>query len=93
MITRRARLQWTSANVEHIARHGVSTEDVEHMLFSRGAFVRRGEKGYYRYFGRDRGGRYLMAVLDLVESDVYYVVTARPMTGAERRLYRRSGGA
>jgi uncharacterized DUF497 family protein len=87
MPTPRPQLTWDDQSRHHIARHGVRTEDVEHLL-GRVEFVRRGRKGYRCYYGQDAGGRYLMVVLDSLGGGVYYVVTARPMNDSERRLYR-----
>lgn len=82
----RRRLYWDESNRHHIARHGVRESDVEYLL-ARPTFVRRGRKGYWLHYGQDAGGRYLLVVLDNVGPALYYVVTARPMTEAERRNY------
>jgi uncharacterized DUF497 family protein len=74
----------------HIARHGVSAEEVEEVLHGvtvqLGAPVRR-----LLVLGRTLAGRYLMVVLEAVTTagDLCMVVTARDMTESERRLYRR----
>ena len=83
-------LVWTYSNVAHIARHGIRPQDAESLL-ARPVVVQRGRKGYHCYYGKDGGGRYLVVVLDPLKSGRWYVVTARLMTDAERRLYERKG--
>ena len=87
MVTRPC-LVWNDENVAHIARHGVTPEDVEY-LCAHEAYVERAGKGYFIYRGQNRSGRYLMAVLDDLGNGVYYVVTARPLTRTERSTLLR----
>lgn len=90
-------LRWTRDRIAHIARHGVTPADVEEVVFDdpQGRLVRgpRSQsdprRSLYYAYGRTAAGRYLCVVLlDLGENQAL-PVTARDMTPAERRRYRR----
>lgn len=82
-----SRLEWDDANVEHIAKHGVSPEEVEEVCYSRPLFMRSRDEIWLAY-GQTFGGRYLFVVLGLREEGVARCITARTMTDKERRLYQ-----
>lgn len=73
---------------EHIARHHVSVEEVEEVVFDR-PFVRRAKQGYHRLIGQTEAGRYLTVFVVRRAPGVYSLVTARDATEAERRAYQR----
>ncbi len=84
-------------NHEHIVdkiatRHGVAFHEAEQACYSEERHVRRGREGLYKVFGPSEEGRYLLVVLADQGSGVWRIVTARDMTGQERRLYRRARG-
>ncbi|MCL4543930.1 MAG: hypothetical protein M1118_04910 [Chloroflexi bacterium] len=73
------RLIWDSGNVAHIARHGVTLEEVEQVCH--GTFiVRQAALGRLMLIGPTLEGRMLAAVLDPEpdEPAAYYPVTAPP---------------
>jgi uncharacterized protein len=82
--------RWNQWNTEHIADHGVSTEDAEHV-------VNRPGRGFPRYLGdgrylvqrADPVGRYIQVIYVFSPAKVVYVIHARPLTEAEKRRYRR----
>jgi uncharacterized DUF497 family protein len=87
MITIR-RLLWDPGNVAHIARHGVTIEDVEAACHSN-PVVQQGYGGRLLIFGPARDGRLLTVVLEPEsEEGAYDVITARPASRRERRVYR-----
>jgi len=77
-------------NREHVARHGVSTSDVEDVAVGPGRVVvvvsddhRPGRREFY---GVTRTGRPVVAVTEApTAAGVAYVVTARPMMAKEWR--------
>jgi uncharacterized DUF497 family protein len=73
------------------SKHRVSFEEVEEACFSQWRHIQRGRLGVYKLFGRTEGGRLLFVVFVDLGGRVWKVVTARPMTVAERRIYQRSG--
>ena len=80
--------EWDIVNVGHIARHGVTPDAVEEACFN-SPLVLKGRGGRYYVLGRADSGRYLMIVLEYYGSGSVRVITARDMTIAERRRFRR----
>lgn len=79
-------LTWDSWNVPHIARHAVTPDEVEEVCH--GPFVTlTGYAERILVLGPTAAGRMLVAVLEPVEPEVYYVITARPASRKERRYY------
>ena len=80
------RLIFDKENEAHIARHGVTPEEVRKACESR-PLVRRGRYGRLAAYGRTAAGRFLLIILSPRAGGAYYVVTARDMNRAERRRY------
>lgn len=86
------RLVWPTDGVDHIAHHGIQPSDVVGTCFGRALVLRAkstGENPVYYVLGRNDAGRYIFCVLIWFPDGVGYPVTARAMTDAERRRYRR----
>jgi len=85
-------LIWPEDRVEHIARHGVTPEEVEEVCFGR-AWVRRsksmGSNPVYYVLGQTTAGRYLLCVVIQFPDRRGYPVTARPMTEREQRRFNQ----
>ncbi|GAA1070785.1 BrnT family toxin [Nocardiopsis composta] len=82
-------VQWNDASEEHIGRHGVMPQEVEDVLFHPPRWVEWRRDSTRAVFGRTGEGRYLaVLVADRGRGEVF-VVTARDMTPAERRTYRK----
>lgn len=80
------RLIWDSWNIPHIARHEVMPEEVE--ATCHGPYITMtGYGGRILVLGPTLAGRMLVAVLEPVETGIYYPVTARPASRKERRYY------
>ena len=83
---------WPIERVDHIARHGITPEEVEEVCFGR-AFIRRaksqGENPIYYILGQTEAGRYLFCVVIQLPDGKGYPVTARPMTDKEKRRYKQ----
>lgn len=82
-------LLWDDHNRSHIARHGVTAVEV-----GDGPVVvvesNRHRVGRLELFGRTGAGRCVMVVIERPTSfGLAYVVTARPMSDAERRASDR----
>ena len=85
---------WKDKFVEKIvAKHGVSTEEVEDILFSN-SHVRMAEKGrvkdehLYVAYGQTEAGRYLVVFFIRKRRTAALPISARDMTSLERRYYR-----
>jgi uncharacterized DUF497 family protein len=83
---------WPDDRIAHIARHGVTPDEVEEVCFGR-PLVRRakahGQNPVYYVQGQTHAGRYLFCVVIRFPDGVAYPVTARPMTENEKRRFRR----
>ncbi|MDP2935539.1 MAG: hypothetical protein Q8O86_03510 [Dehalococcoidia bacterium] len=73
---------------EHIARHHVTLQEVEQVVFGQHANYRT-RQGRYGLVGQTEGGRYLLVILTPREHGLYSLVTARDASDADRRLYQR----
>ncbi len=86
-----SQLRWDDWNRAHIAKHGITPEQVEAVC--QGPYiVREGYKGRLMVIGPDGAGRILVAVLDPEGKDAYYTVSARPASRRERQIYQREKG-
>lgn len=90
-------LYWATEQEDHIARHGVTPQEVEEVVFDdpRRLFVRVGpadrnpNETIYRCLGRTVHGRYLLVALLYLGNGGAVPLTARAMSAAERRRYSR----
>ncbi len=85
-------LVWPQERIDHIARHGVSPEEVEETCFGdplvwRG--VTEGKNPLYYVLGRTEAGRSLFCVVIQFPDGKGYPVTARPMTPKEKKRFAR----
>ena len=85
-------LLWAEDRVDHIARHGVTPDEVEEICFGR-PFVRRakseGESPVCYVLGQTAAGRHLFCVIIRFPDGNGYPVTAREMTAKEKRRFRQ----
>jgi uncharacterized DUF497 family protein len=80
-----AEVRWDDWNESHIARHGVTTQEVEEVLFSWPLYAERRRNGTYAILGQTAAGRWLFVLVVSRRSAAAYPVTARDMTRAEQR--------
>jgi uncharacterized DUF497 family protein len=82
---------WDSANIEHIARHGVTAEEAEQLIqndpLDFPAVFRNGETRTVN-LGKTHAGRILFVVVT-ERNSMCRVVTARPATKKERAFYAK----
>ena len=79
---------WDEANTQHIARHQVEPAEVEEAFAGRHLLLRSWE-GRKALLGRTAAGRYLIVAF-VVRDGVVRVITARTMSVAERKRFRRN---
>jgi len=85
------RLIFDDWNVEHIARHGVTQEEVEQVC--RGDhIVQTGYRGRLVLIGATSTSRMLAVVLAQQDEGEFYPVTARPASRKERKQYASEKG-
>ena len=83
---------WPEERIEHIARHGVTPDEVEEACFGKSLVQRaksEGENPVYYLLGQTAAGRYLFCVVIRFPDGNGYPVTAREMTASEKRRYRK----
>jgi uncharacterized DUF497 family protein len=83
---------WPKDRIDHIARHGVTPEEVEQACFGQAQVQRaksEGQNPVYYVLGQTNTGRYLFCVVIQFPDGKGYPVTARPMTDKEKRRYRQ----
>lgn len=85
-------LLWPRDRIDHIARHGVTPNEVEEVCFGRSLVLRAksyGANPVYYVLGQTDAGRYLFVVVIQFADDKGYPITARTMTDKEERRFRR----
>lgn len=85
-------LVWPEDRIEHIARHGVTPEEVEQVCFGKSLLRRAksaGKNPVYYVQGQTEARRYLFCVVIRFPDGKGYPVTAREMTAREKRRYRK----
>ena len=86
---------WPQERIDHIARHGVTPEEVEDVCFGEPLVQiakSEGKNPVYYMLGQTRSGRYLFCVVIAFPDGKGYPVTARPMTQKEKRRFRQWKG-
>jgi uncharacterized DUF497 family protein len=63
-------------NVQHIAEHGLTTEDVEYVLENPSDEATSSSSGRPCYFGYTPGGDYIIVIYEQIDTDTIYPVTA-----------------
>jgi uncharacterized DUF497 family protein len=83
-------ITWDEDTANHIARHAVSPEEVEEVLFndSDSPRIMRGKENRYLAYGKTNAGRFLLVVL-IIANRKTRIITARDMTDREKKFYRR----
>jgi uncharacterized DUF497 family protein len=83
-------ITWDQETVDHIARHAVSPEEVEQVLFNDEdvPIIMRGRENKYLTYGETDSGRFLFIVW-VSKYRKTRIVTARNMTKKEKQFYRK----
>jgi hypothetical protein len=81
-------LEWDEENVEHIALHHISPEEVE-AIFDQHFVVKKARNNRYIAYGRSFDGRYLFVVFRYLGHGRARVITARDMTDMEKSRFKR----
>lgn len=83
------KLDWDDHRIDHIAQHGVESEEVWEVCEDSLHLARRQGHNRYRLYGQTSGGRYLFVVLEHIEGTIFKPITARDMTEGEKQKFRR----
>lgn len=84
-------LEWDDENVEHIARHNVSPQEVEDVCFGLHISERQSNRRYV-LSGQTAAGRYLNVVVERIGAGLFRPITAFEMSESYKRRYRRRVG-
>jgi uncharacterized protein len=84
-------LEWDDINVEHIARHGVSQDEVEDICYGR-HFSKKEHRQRYILGGKTGDGRYLDIIIERVKDNVFRPITAFEMSENYKASFRRKTG-
>ncbi len=76
---------WSAA---HIAAHDVTLDEVREAILEHPYWAAPGRDGAILVYGRTYAGRFLLVVA-IAEGEEAFVVTARDMTSAEKKTFRR----
>ncbi|MBI5149164.1 MAG: BrnT family toxin [Candidatus Omnitrophica bacterium] len=82
-------IKWDDDTILHIARHGVEAEEVEEVCFGSHPLILKSRQNRYYAFGQTRGGRYMAVIFEYLGQNKAKVVTARAMSEAERKFYKK----
>lgn len=82
--------RWIEWNVEHIAEHGVSTDEAEYVVEqARPPFPRKVGERKYLVQGQTAGGDYIQVIFTVDTLKEAFVIHARPLRDHEKRRWRR----
>lgn len=82
------RLVWDLWNIRHIARHGVSPEEVEEICHKDSLVLRGQQKNRLVIIGKTEEKRILAVILESKGNNAYYVVTAYPADNKDKRYIK-----
>ncbi len=80
---------WSEDSEAHIARHNVTPLEVEQVLYSQPRLAVPGRDDTTEVLGQTDAGRLLLVVVTDAGDGRDFVVTARDMTVAEKRAFRK----
>ncbi len=80
--------EWDENNEEHIARHGITPEEVEEVFFGK-PLIYKSKYGRYMALGETIDGFFLSVIFEYLGKKEIRIVTARAMSNREQRLYRQ----
>jgi uncharacterized DUF497 family protein len=82
--------RWVEWNVDHIAKHGVETDQAEHVVLgARRPWPSYEGRGRWLVRGQDKAGQYLQVAYIIDEDGTIFVIHARPLNDREKRQVRR----
>lgn len=77
---------WDEQNIQHIAKHSIAPSEVDEMLSH--PWVGTKERfGRFGLFGVSRTSRYLVAIIEQRNNDMFYVITAFEMDKEYKEFY------
>jgi uncharacterized protein len=88
----RYEFRWNDWNVDHIGKHGVTTDEAEHVVnYPARGYPEYSGDGKYTARGQAASGRNVQAIYFFDPDGVIYVIHARDLTEREKRRLCRKG--
>lgn len=86
-------IKWTDKSIEHVARHGIKSKEVEEACFNEydAPFIRSGRENLHYVFGKTYSGRFLFVVVRFIRPGEVKVITARDMNAWEKNYFSKRG--
>ncbi len=86
-------IEWTENSIEHIARHGLTPQEVEEACFNEydAPLIRSGKQNLHYVFGKTYSGRLIFVLVKPMKRGKVNVITARDMNEWERKYSARRG--
>ncbi len=84
-------LIFNERNIEHIARHSVLPEEIKEVIEGK-ILPLQAKLGRIMVVGKTKKGRRLAIILEKIEGNIYFPVTARDADRKERRIYTQEMG-
>jgi hypothetical protein len=81
-------LERTADRMDHIARHGITPEEVEEVFASVPCF-KRGRGGVHEAWGQKDSGRYLLVIFRYLGHNRAWPITARDMDQNEKSSFQK----
>lgn len=82
--------RWNFWNVEHIAGHGVTTDEAEYVSnHAAPPYPEYRGDDKWRVWGQTEVGRFIQGVYIIDPEGTLYVIHARPLEESEKHRYRR----
>ena len=82
-------IAWDDGTILHIAKHGVEPKEVEEVCFESNPFILKARHNRYYALGQTESGRYLTIIFEYIGQGKVRIITARAMSGSERRFFKR----
>lgn len=80
---------WTQESEAHVARHGLSPDEIEEALYTKPRWADPGRDGTSLVWCTTAAGRYLLVVVVEAADGRDFIVTARDMDRDEKVRFRR----
>jgi hypothetical protein len=82
--------RWIQWNIDKVTLHGVTPPEAEHVVeCATNPYPQYRTDGMFLVWGPTPAGRLVQVVYVLDEDDSVFVIHARPLTGKEKRQWRR----
>jgi uncharacterized DUF497 family protein len=84
--------RWNDWNRDHIAEHGVDSDEAELIVRqAKKPFPRKIEEDKWLVIGRGIGGRFVQVIYVVDDDKTVFIIHARPLTNREKRACERGG--